>query len=98
MDLPVYSNNQLSALFKTEQDKKDTRMVRRIVQQIHSAILDNAREGYKQYKWNSYVYPFDNLQDYEFRHIVEACKQLQLLFPDSDVTRPRPKEILVQWY
>lgn len=98
MDLPVYNNSQLAALFKTEQDKKDTQMIRRIVQQIHSAVVSSARDGLKQYKWNSELYLFDNFQDYELRHIVEACKQVQLLFPDSDVTRPRPKEILIQWY
>ena len=97
MDLKVYTMADLATLRKTSQTEKDERMIRRVVQQIHSFVVAWAKDGKREYKWNSDTYPFDNFQEYEIRHIVEACAQLQSLFPDADITRPRSKEILVRW-
>lgn len=97
MDLKVYTSADLANLRKMSQSEKDERMVRRIVQQIHSYVLAWAKDGKHEYKWNSDVYPFDNFQEYDVRHIVEACAQLQALFPDAEISRPRTKEILMRW-
>lgn len=98
MDLKTYTNDDLYQLRKDYQVEKDARMVRRIVSQVHASVLSGAKSGSKTYSWNSNTYPFDNFVEYEMRHIVEACKQLQALFPDSTVSRPRPKDILIEWF
>lgn len=98
MDLKTYTNDELYKLRKDHQTEKDRRMIQRVVSQIHTAVVTGASEGKRSYGWNSNVYPFDNFVEYELRHIVEACKQLQDLFPDATITRPRPKEILVEWF
>lgn len=98
MELKQYSNTDLYALRTLAMNERDERMIRRVVHQVHSFVVSYAKEGKREYKWNCDTYPFDNFQDYDIRHIVDACVRLQELFPEATITRPRPKEILVQWY
>lgn len=95
MDLPVYTNNALAQLRESRKNAFDDQVVKSIVHQVHSAVISRAKEGRREYTWNSDAYLFDN---YTQLHVINACKCLQELFPDAQITRPKPKEILVQWY
>ena len=97
MELKSYTNGELYSLKREKQLEKDERMIRRIVQQVHSFVVYNAKEGNRSFSWNQDSYPFDNFTEYELKHVVEACSRIAKLFPEATITRPRTKEILVEW-
>ena len=98
MDLKPYSNTELHGLRTINMSERDNRMVQRIVSQVHSFVVSRAKDGKLEYTWNSNSYPFDNFQEYKIYHIVFACQKLRELFPEAIITRPRQKEIHIEWY
>lgn len=94
MELNKYTVSDLKDLYRISQAERDMQMVRKIVFQVHSNVIYNAKRGLTTYLWEV---DQQGKVEFELRHIVVACQELRTLFPDAIITRPTPSQILVDW-
>lgn len=87
--LKTYTNSELREMYMAKKKEEDTRIIKTIVKEVHGDVIDAAMRG-EQYFSKKYT----SMSKF---HLVEACKLLQELFPDSLVKTEDDTRILVDW-
>jgi hypothetical protein len=100
-NLQVYTKNDLGNFLLEVKNAQFEQIVHRIVSKIHTTVVILAKKGMTKYTWNwvdvSRYEVYNKHECPQLMHLLEACKRLQFLFPDSKITRPTAWGICVDW-
>ena len=89
-EFKMYTRDYLYSLYNTEKKRREDAYISTAVDEIKDIILDLATKGKTQYMW----YSREALSQ---RQQHEILKTLQLLFPDSKITK-RLNGLFVDWW
>lgn len=99
--LQVYRKKDFESMLMELKNEEFERVVHHIVSKIHNTVVNLAKKGFTEYRWtwadDARFETYTARHTPQLIHLIESCKRLQFLFPDSRVTRPLAWAIEVNW-
>ena len=86
----MFTRDYLYSLYNTEKKRREDVYISTAIDKIKDIVIDLATKGRTQYLW----YSEEALSQ---RQLHEIVKNLQVLFPDSKITK-LPMHVAAQWF